>query len=123
LDNAGRFYIYFLLVITALSALLRLARPRQFAELESERLQEERARKRRKWLGMAALCSPLILLYKFWAPLSAWMWLAAVVGTISGVEQVTSAHWHEQRQLLLHTRVFGVLSAVTAVCIYAFFVR
>ncbi len=124
MDKAGHYYVWFLLVITALAAAVKLIAPRQYATIESDKLAEPRTRRRRLWMGAAvALLSPLILLYGLWGPLRAWMWLSVVVGVLSGAEQISAARFHEPHRMLWHTRVFGAISAAVTVGIYLFLLR
>ncbi len=124
MDKAARYYVYFLLAICILTALTRLAATRLYAQLESERLQEPKARRHRVWIGVGAIAlSPLILLYGFWGPVHPWMWLTVGLSILSGAEQWTAARCHEFPRMLWHTRIFGVISALLAVGIYVFFLR
>jgi hypothetical protein len=124
LVSASQLYLWFLVVITGLTGVVRLAVPRQVAVIESERLANPVVRRRRWWIGWGGvLLSPAILLYAFWGPLHPWMWMAALVGFLSSAEQLFASRFHWERAMLWHARIFGVLSAVTAIAIWAFFIH
>jgi hypothetical protein len=124
LDKAGRYYIHFLLAVSALSAVVRLSAARLYTQMESERLSSPRVRRQRIWMGAGAIAlSPAILLYSFWGPLRPWMWVTFGVGVLAGAEQFSAVRYYDFQRLLWHTRMFGVLSALTAAWIYLCFVR
>jgi hypothetical protein len=104
--------------------MVRLLVSGKFAGLELQRLANPRTRKNRRRLGWGVLiASPLILLYGLHGRLSAWLWLAAVVGVLSGAEQLASAYCQTLARMLWHARLFGALSVAAAIIIYVFFLR
>jgi hypothetical protein len=124
LDSVGRYYIWLILVITGLNAAVRLARPRLFAEIESERLANPRTRRQRAWLGGGGLLlSPLLLLYGLWKPLRPWIWVSILAGVLSGAEQFAASRFPEFPYRLRQAKAFGFLSAVAAVAIYLLCLR
>lgn len=122
--SGERIYAWVVLVAVGLPALFRLSIPRKYAELQSEKLSNPRSRKNQVRLGLVALlASPLILLYVFYGPLRTWMWLAVIVGVLSGIDQVSAPWFHQRRKLVTHTIVFGACGAAASVLIYFFLLR
>lgn len=124
MGSGERIYVWLVLVATGLPAFFRLTIPRRYAELQAEKLRSERAQRNHRILGWITLLgSPLILLYGVFGHLRIWMWLAAVVGVISGADSL-SAGWALRRdRFATHTFIFGAIGAVTAILIYFFFLR
>jgi len=66
LDNALRIYAIFLLIVTALPAAARLARPRELARILLVRYQDPKRRKRARiggliYLGLSLFAIPFLL--------------------------------------------------------------
>jgi hypothetical protein len=112
-------YLWVLLGASVLDNTLRLFLTRRVALLQSERLAEASARKRRTWMGLASIAlSPLMLLYGLWhRPIAAWIWVSVLYGVIAGLEYVTSVHFY-QSKLIWQTRIFGLFSAAFAATVY-----
>lgn len=117
-------YLWFLVAASALDSALRLGRTRQVAQLQSEKLAEPAARRRRTWMGLASLIlSPLMLLYGLWHPIPAWLWISVAYGMVAGLEYLTSVRFALESKLIWQTRVFGLCSAAIAVAVYFGFLR
>lgn len=113
-----------MLVVTGLPAFFRLVIPGRYAELQAEKLRSERAQRNHRILGWITLLgSPLILLYGIFGHLRIWMWLAAIVGIISGADSLSAPWFLRRDRFVLHTLIFGAVGAVMAVLIYFFFLR
>ena len=119
MDKFATLYLWLLLVVCALTALVRLLATRLSATIMAEKLANTRYRRRQKVLGWVVLiASPLILVYGFFGPIRLWMWVAVLVGVLSGGEQTANVASPEVRTLVWQSRVFGVLNAAAAVCIW-----
>jgi hypothetical protein len=124
LASGERIYIWVVLVAIALPAFFRLAIPKRYADLQSEKLRNERSLRHHRILGWITLVgSPLILLYGIFGRLRAWMWLAAVVGIISGADSLSAPWFLKRNRFVAHTVIFGAVGAAAAILIYFFFLR
>ncbi|HET8667374.1 MAG TPA: hypothetical protein VFM10_05290 [Terriglobales bacterium] len=122
--SAASVYLWCLLAASGLDGALRLGRTRQVAQLQSERLEQPAARRKRKWMGLASILgSPLALLYGVWQPIPAWLWISVIYGVVAGFEYLTAARFFSYPKLIWHTRIFGVCSAAIAATIYFGFLR
>lgn len=124
MDKFGRYYAWFLLLVTVIPALMRLLQTRQVAEVVSVRLQDRKKRARTRMLGIGSVAGSFILLsiYIFYSR-QAWIMMALVVGIITGVEMAGNAARPEPANLVRQNRVFGVLYALTAAGIMAWLIR
>jgi len=122
--DLGRFYVWFLFVVSILTALARLGLPGQFAVMMSAKLADARKRNRQVLFGWIILAaSPLILLYWFYGPLRAWMWVAAGMGILNGIEQLLSARYPDRASLAYLSRIFGAFNALAAILIWFLVLR
>jgi len=124
LDKFGRYYSWLLLAATALPALVRLARPRQFAELTSERITAASKRARHRlwgWVSLlgSAVLVPVYLLYSR----QRWLLVAFVIGVLAGVEMIRNSASPETESLTRQNRLFGVAYAACALLTYFFLIR
>jgi signal transduction histidine kinase len=123
-SGGERIYVWLVLVATGLPAFFRLVIPKRYAELQAEKLRSERAQRNHRILGWITLAgSPLILLYGIFGQLRTWMWLATVVGVVSGADSLTALWFLRRNRFATHTFIFGGIGAVTAVLIWWFFLR
>jgi hypothetical protein len=119
-----RIYVWLVLVAVGLPAFFRVVIPKRYAELQAEKLRSERAQRNHRILGWITLAgSPLILLYGVFGHLRIWMWLAAIVGVISGADSLTAIWALRHEKFVAHTAVFGAFGAVTAALIWWVFLR
>ncbi len=124
MDRFGRYYVWFLLFISAAPAVLRLAQTRQVASLVSERLQDAKRRSRTRTMGLwSAIGSFMLLPVYIFFYREAWLVMAFVVGVLTGVEMVGNARRPEPESLVRQNRLFGWLYATTAVGIVVWLVR
>ncbi len=110
-----RYYAYFLLFVTVLPAIMRLAMPERVAVLTSERMAAPRSRARYFKIGLvsAAVSVVVAILYAIlWR--QAWLALAAAIGLVSGVEMVGNTKSFETSSLKLQNILFGLLYAAAA---------
>ncbi|HLK31723.1 MAG TPA: hypothetical protein VKT29_01455 [Terriglobales bacterium] len=120
-----RYYAYFLLFVTVVPALMRLALPERVAVLTNQRLSPPRARSRYFKIGVASTAVSLvvaILYFIFWRQ-QAWLIVAAAIGLLSGVEMVGNTRSFEISSLKSQNIVFGVLYAAAAVATWLVLLR
>jgi len=122
--NLGRFYVWFLFVVSIITALARLGLPGQFAEVMAAKLSDERKRRAQRIWGWAILAgSPLILLYGLFGHIASWMWIAAGIGVLNGLEQLLNTAYPDRASLTYLSRIFGVLQALAAILIWMLVLR
>jgi UDP-N-acetylmuramyl pentapeptide phosphotransferase/UDP-N-acetylglucosamine-1-phosphate transferase len=118
LDHALRIYAWFLLVVTALPALARLARPRELARIVMIRYQDPKRRKRARiggviYLALSVIAIPFLLLSKFHE--QHWLIMAVLVGMISAVEFLLNSRLFDEKSLERQNRIFGGAYAAMAI--------
>jgi hypothetical protein len=118
LDKALRIYAWFLLVVTALPALARLARPRELARIVMSRYCNPKRRKRAAiggalYLALSILAVPFILLAHY--SQQRWLVMAVVVGMVSALEFVMNSRVFDEEALARQNRVFGGAYAALAI--------
>ena len=119
MDKFGRYYAWFLLVATALPAIVRLASPRQFAIMTGQRIADAKKRNRHRLLGWVSLVGSFVLvpIYFFYSQ-QRWLVVAFLIGIITGVEMIVNARDPEQDSLVRQSRLFGVVYIACAVFTY-----
>ncbi len=124
MDKFGRYYVWFLLFVSAAPAVLRLVQTRQVAELVSERMLDEKRRARSRKMGWWSAIGSFVLVpvYIFYSH-QAWLVMAFVVGVLTGVEMIENARRPEPAMLVRQNRIFGWLYAATAAGIVVWLVR
>lgn len=123
MDKFGRYYSWFLLAATALPALVRLASPRQFAVLTSERIADTSKRARHRRWGWISLLGSAVLVpvYLFYS--QRWLLVAFAIGVLTGVEMIRNSAAPEADSLTRQNRAFGVAYAACALLTYFFLIR
>ena len=117
--DLGRFYVWFLFVISIITALARLGLPGQFAAVMADKMSDERKRRRQRIWGWAiVLGSPIILVYGFFGHIAAWMWVAALIGILNGAEQLLNTAYPDRSSLTYLSRIFGAFHALAAILIW-----
>ncbi len=124
MDKFGRYYSWFLLAATALPALVRLAQPRQFAVLTSERIAGAGKRKRHRMWGWISLLGSAVLIpvYLFYSH-QRWLLVAFIIGVLTGVEMIRNSAAPEPESLTRQNRLFGVAYAGCALLTWFFLLR
>lgn len=124
MDKFARWYAWFLLVATALPALVRLASPRQLALVTSQRLASDPKRARHRLLGWISMLGSLVLvpIYFFYSR-QRWLIVAFAIGVLTGIEMLRNSSSPAEESLVRQNRVFGVVYAVCAVATYLFLIR
>jgi len=120
LDNWFRIYAWFLLLVTALPAFARLARPRELAKIMLVRYQNPNRRTRARiggavYLGLALLATPFLLR----SPLQQQRWLvmALLVGAVSAIEFLVNSRAFSEDDLTRQNRIFGGVYASVAIAV------
>lgn len=118
MDKALRIYAWFLLVVTALPALARLARPRELAHIVMSRYGNPKRRKRAAiggalYLALSILAVPFILLSHYQQ--QRWLVMAVVVGMVSALEFVMNSRVFDEEALARQNRIFGGAYAALAI--------
>jgi hypothetical protein len=120
LDNALRIYAIFLLIVTALPAAARLARPRELARILLLRYQDPKRRKRARiggliYLGLSLFAIPFLLHAE--VRRERWLVMAVLVGAISALEFLLNSRLFSEDALTYQNRVFGGVYASMAIAV------
>lgn len=120
MDKALRIYAWFLLVVTALPAFARLARPRDLARIMLFRYQNPKRRKRARlggaiYLGLAIVATPFLLR----SPMrqERWLVMALLVGAVSALEFLMNSRLFNEEDLARQNRYFGGVYASIAIAV------
>jgi hypothetical protein len=120
LDNWFRIYAWLLLLVTALPAFARLARPRELARIMLVRYQNPNRRTRARiggavYLGLALLATPFLLR----SPLQQQRWLvmALLVGAVSAIEFLVNSRAFSEDDLTRQNRIFGGVYVSMAIAV------
>jgi hypothetical protein len=118
LNNAIRIYAWFLLIVTALPALARLARPRELARIVLVRYQDAKRRKRAFlggaiYLGLSAIA--IVFVLRAHMRQQRWLIMAVLIGMVSAFEFVMNSRAFDEEALARQNRMFG--GAYTALAI------
>ncbi len=124
MDKFARYYSWFLLVATALPAAVRLAQPKNLAQLTSEKIAEPSKRARHQRWGWISLLGSFILIpaYVFYSR-QRWMIVAFFIGILTGIEMIGNAKSPQENSLTRQNRCFGVAYAAAAVATWFFLLR
>jgi len=120
LDNWFRIYAWFLLIVTALPAFARLARPRELAQIMLFRYQNPKQRKRARiggivYLALALLATPVLL--RSPSHQQRWLVMALLVGAVSAVEFFINSRTFGEDGLAKQNRIFGGVYASIAIAV------
>ena len=119
-----RAYVWFLLALCVLTALVRLAAASFFATTQAAKLADPRKRRLYSWGGWAAvLISPFILLWGFFGHISGLVWAMFGLGILNGADYILNSRYPDRASLTFLSRIFGALNAVAAVAIWFFVLR
>jgi hypothetical protein len=118
LNNALRIYAIFLLIVTALPAVARLARPRELARILLVRYQNPKRRKRARiggliYLGLSLFAIPFLLRAEMRQ--ERWLVMAVLVGMVSALEFLLNSRLFSEGALARQNRVFGGIYAAMAI--------
>jgi len=120
LDNWFRIYAWFLLLVTALPAIARLARPRELAQIMLLRYENPKRRKRARiggavYLALAVLATPFLL--RSPEHQKRWLTMALLVGAVSAVEFLMNSRSFSIDDLTRQNRYFGGVYASIAIAV------
>jgi hypothetical protein len=118
LDKTLRIYAWFLLIVTALPAGARLAKPRELARITMLRFQDPRRRKRSRITGFIYLALSLLaipFLWRFEAHQARWLLILLLLLMLSAVESLCNARAFNEETLTRQNRVFGGVYASIAI--------
>ena len=118
--NWFRIYAWFLLIVTALPAFARLARPRELAQITLFRYQNPKRRKRARiggvvYLALALLATPVLL--RSGSQQQRWLVMALVVGAVSALEFFMNSRTFAEDELARQNRIFGGVYASLAIAV------
>jgi len=119
-DNWFRIYAWFLLLVTALPAIARLARPRELAQILLLRYEDPKRRQRARiggavYLALALLATPFLL--RSPEHQKRWLTMALLVGAVSAVEFVLNSRTFSEDDLARQNRYFGGVYAAIAIAV------
>ena len=120
MDNWFRIYAWFLLVVTALPAVARLARPNELAQIMLFRFQNPRRRKRSQIGGIIYLTLALVTIPFLWRSpehQKRWLTMALLVGAVSAVEFLMNSRSFSIDDLTRQNRYFGGVYASIAIAV------
>ena len=120
MDNWFRIYAWVLLIVTALPATARLARPRELAQIVLQRYRNPKRRKRALvggavYLALALLAAPALL--RSAEHQRRWLAMALLVGAISAVEFMLNSRALGEEELVRQNRYFGGVYASLAIAV------
>ncbi len=118
MEKALRIYAWFLLIVTALPAAARLARPRELARIVLVRYQNPKRRKRARIGGIAYLITSVFIIpYLLFAKMQQerWLVMAALVGVVSAVEFLMNSRVFDEETMTRQNRMFGGVYASLAI--------
>jgi hypothetical protein len=118
LDKTLRIYAWFLLIVTALPAVARLARPRELARIVMLRYQDSRRRKRSRitgfvYLGLALVGMPFLLRAE--AHQARWLIILLLLIVLSAAESLLNSRAFNEEALTRQNRYFGGVYAAIAI--------
>jgi uncharacterized membrane protein YccC len=118
LDKALRIYGWFLLIVTALPAAARLAKPRELAHIVLLRYQNPKRRKRARiggivYLILSVFAVPFLLFAQMRQ--ERWLVMAVLVGAVSAIEFLLNSRVFDEETLTRENRMFGGIYAAMGI--------
>lgn len=118
MDTGLRIYAWFLLVVTVLPAVARLAKPRELARMTMLRYQNPKRRKRARitafvYLGLALVAIPF--LWRHEAHQARWLIILVLLIVLSAVESLANSRVFSEDVLARQNRLFGGVYASIAI--------
>lgn len=118
MDRTLRIYAWFLLIVTALPAAARLAKPRELARITMLRYQDPRRRKRSRITGFIYLGLALFGIPFLWhaeAHQARWLIILLILVMLSAVESLFNSRAFDEGSLARQNRLFGGVYASIAI--------
>lgn len=118
MSKALHIYAWFVLLITALPAVARLARPRELAQILLVRYQNPTRRKRARFGGLIFLALSLVAIpfaLRARNPEERWLFMALLVGAVSSTEFLLNSRLFDEEKLERQNRYFGGIYAALAI--------
>jgi hypothetical protein len=120
LDKALHIYAWFLLVVTVLPALARLAKPRELAHILLARYENPKRRKRARiggflYLGLSLCAIPYLAVARMHQ--ERWLIMAVLVGAVSALEFILNSRLFDEEALTRQNRIFGGVYAAMAIAV------
>lgn len=120
MDKALRIYAWFLLIVTALPAAARLAKPKELARILLVRYQNPQRRKRARiggliYLGLSLFAIPFLLRAEMRQ--ERWLIMAVLVGAVSALEFLLNSRLFSEDALTRQNRIFGGVYAAMAIAV------
>lgn len=120
MDKALRIYAWFLLVVTVLPAIARLAKPRELAHILLVRYQNPKRRKRARvggiiYLGLSLCAVPVLLRAQMHR--ERWLIMAVLVGAVSALEFLLNSRLFDEEALTRQNRLFGGVYLAIAIAV------
>ena len=120
MDKALRIYAWFLLVVTVLPAIARLAKPRELAHILLVRYQNPKRRKRARvggiiYLGLSLCAVPVFLRAQMHQ--ERWLIMAVLVGAVSALEFLLNSRLFDEEALTRQNRLFGGVYLAIAIAV------
>ncbi len=118
MDKTLRIYAWFLLIVTALPAIARLAKPRELARIVLLRYQDPKRRKRSRitgfiYLGLALIGVPFVLRAE--ARQAHWLIILLLLIMLSAFESLFNSRALNEETLARQNRIFGGVYASIAI--------
>ena len=113
-----RIYAWFLLIVTALPAAARLAKPRELARITMLRYQDSRRRKRSRitgfiYLGLSLFGIPF--LWRVEAHQARWLVILRLLIMLSAIESLSNSRAFNEETFARQNRLFGGVYAAIAI--------
>jgi len=118
LDKTLRIYVWFLLIVTALPAFARLAKPRELARMTLLRYENPKRRKRARITALIYLALAVGVLPFLWrneVRQARWLIILVLLIVVSAVESLCNSRAFGEEVLVRENRLFGGVYASIAI--------
>ncbi len=118
MDKTLRIYAWFLLIVTALPAVARAAKPRELARMTMLRYQNPKRRKRARITALIYLALALVAVPFLWrneAHQARWLIILVLLIVLSAVESLANSRVFSEDVLARQNRLFGGVYASIAI--------
>lgn len=118
MDKTLRIYAWFLLIVTALPAIARVAKPRELARMTMLRYQNPKRRKRARVTAFIYLALALVAIPFLWrneVHQARWLIILMLLIVLSAVESFSNSRAFSEEVLARQNRLFGGVYASIAI--------